>query len=113
MENGSVIRKGQNLALLLLLLVCTGNILSANPITAKDRDSLLNLPLFKNEDLLKIELKTDLALLINDIAEKRKYHKSELKVFSENGKADVMEVKVKPEVISSQKAKLQFSTIAF
>ncbi len=95
MENGSVIRKGQNLALLLLLLVCTGNILSANPITAKDRDSLLNLPLFKNEDLLKIELKTDLALLINDIAEKRKYHKSELKVFSENGKADVMEVKVK------------------
>lgn len=95
MEDKSVIRKGQNLVLLLLLLVCTGNILSANPITAKDRDSLLNLPLFKNEDLLKIELKTDLALLINDIAEKRKYHKGELKVFSKNGKTDVMEVKVK------------------
>ncbi|MDQ2179213.1 hypothetical protein [Marinifilum sp. D714] len=95
MDNGGVIRKGRNLVLLLMLLVCSGNILSANPITAKDRDSLLNLPLFKNEDLLKIELKTDLALLINDIAEKRKYHKSELKVLSENGKADVFEVKVK------------------
>ena len=95
MENGGEIRKGRNLILLLVLLVCAGNILSANPITAKDRDSLLNLPLFKNEDLLKIELKTDLALLINDIAEKRNYHKSELRVFLENGKSDVLKVKVK------------------
>ncbi|WP_133250119.1 hypothetical protein [Marinifilum breve] len=95
MENGCVIRRGRNLILLLLLFVCTGSVLNANPITKKDRDSLLNLPLFKNEGLLKIELKTDLALLINDIAEKRKYHKSELKLFSENGKADVIQVKVK------------------
>lgn len=95
MENGGRIRIGRNLVLLLILLVCTGNILNANPITEKDRDSLLNLPLFKNEDLLKIELKTDLALLINDISENRKYHKSELKVFSENEKTDLITVKIK------------------
>jgi hypothetical protein len=95
MESEKVMHKMRKNFLLLFILIFVGNIALAKPITANDRDSLLNLPLFKNDHLLKIELKTDLASLINDIAEKRNYHQSELQVFMKNGEADELKVKVK------------------
>ncbi|WP_421920729.1 hypothetical protein [Marinifilum sp.] len=95
METGKIKKRGQFKILLLFILVgIVGNTL-ANPTTVEIRDSLLNLPLFKNEDLLKIELKTDLAALINDIAEKRSYHQSELKILNAKGELDQFSLKVK------------------
>lgn len=80
---------------LFLFLVFIMGIVKANPNSVQERDSLLNLPLFKNQELLKIQLKTDLALLINDIAEKRSYHDSELKILKGNGEIEELDVKVK------------------
>ena len=54
--------------------------LSANAISKKDRDSLLRLPMFKNEKLLQIELKANYFTLLNDIGEDRKYHKCQLQL---------------------------------
>lgn len=58
--------------LILFLLVRS---VSVGAISKKERDSLLQLPLFKNDKLLEIELKTNLFNLLNDIGEDREYHK--------------------------------------
>jgi len=63
--------------LILFLLV---HFVSAGAISKKKRDSLLQLPLFKNDKLLEIELRTNLSKLLNDIGEDRKYHKSQLRI---------------------------------
>ncbi|MBN2597522.1 MAG: hypothetical protein JXR82_12115 [Marinifilaceae bacterium] len=68
--------------IILLLFLC---LVPVSAISKKDRDSLLKLPLFKNEKLLEFELKTNLSSLLNDISEDRKYHKSELQLI-ENDK---------------------------
>ncbi|RUT72973.1 hypothetical protein [Ancylomarina longa] len=53
---------------------------SVLPLKAiNDRDSLLNLPLFKSDSLLKLELKTNLNILIEDVGEKRSYHECYLR----------------------------------
>lgn len=51
---------------------------SGYAIAQKERDSLLKLPLFKSEDLLRIELKTNLNLLINDVGDDPKYHAGQM-----------------------------------
>ncbi|NOU61837.1 hypothetical protein [Marinifilum caeruleilacunae] len=95
MKYGIVKNSLVNRVLWLFFWICIGNGVLANPLTAKERDSLLNLPLFKNEHLLKIELKTDLTTLINDIAEKRDYHESDLLVLNEGAEQVQLSVKVK------------------
>lgn len=65
-------------AFLILLIFLYSIPVSA--VSKKDRDSLLQLPLFKNEKLLEFELKTNLSNLLNDIGEDRKYHKCELRL---------------------------------
>ncbi|MGQ1911058.1 hypothetical protein ACT3CE_14875 [Marinifilum sp. RC60d5] len=61
--------------ILFLLLVCT---VFATKI--KNRDSLLSLPMFSSDQLIKIEIKGDLLGLINDIDQERSYHDCTLKV---------------------------------
>ncbi|PKQ60873.1 hypothetical protein BZG02_17915 [Labilibaculum filiforme] len=65
------------ISLILLLLIYS---VSASAISKKDRDSLLLLPLFKNDQLLKLELKADFSCLLNDVGENRDYHKCQFKL---------------------------------
>lgn len=82
----------KNLLVLVILIVS----LQVNAQSRKIRDSLLLLPLFKSEKVLDLELKTDLNSLLNDIGEKRKYHKCILKCTSFDGAlSNKVEVKVK------------------
>lgn len=75
-----------------VLLICN----MSKAITVQERDSLLNLPLFKNQNLLQIELQTDLAALVNDIADKRKYHQCNLLIRNgDSDQVDSLTVKVK------------------
>ncbi|BAX80513.1 hypothetical protein [Labilibaculum antarcticum] len=57
-------------------------------ISRKERDSLLRLPLFKNDKLLEIELKTNLSNLLNDIGEDRKYHKCQFRLLGNNKESE-------------------------
>ncbi|WP_320017708.1 hypothetical protein [Labilibaculum manganireducens] len=82
-------------AFLILLIFLYSIPVSA--VSRKDRDSLLQLPLFKNEKLLELELKTNLSSLINDIGENRMYHKCELRLI-ENEKQP--ESKIDVEVMT-------------
>lgn len=54
--------------------------ITTNADARKDRDSILNLPLFKNEGLLEFELKSNWQNVLIDIAEKRSYHKCRLQI---------------------------------
>ncbi len=74
--------------LVLLLLIDS---ISLSAISKKERDSLLNLPLFKNEKLLEIELKANFSNLLNDVGENRKYHKCQFRLL---GNDNCMEVEV-------------------
>lgn len=80
------------IVLLVVAVMISGLVNGANPVS---RDSLLNLPLFKNDFLLKIELKTNLAVLINDVADNRSYHQSTIKVKNPDGKIDILNADIK------------------
>ena len=95
--NMNIVRRGWSqslkwISIILLVLVS----IPVMAITTQERDSVLNLPLFNGDSLLNIELKTDLAALINDIGESRKYHDCELSVMVDGDSGiDQFEVKVK------------------
>lgn len=79
---------------LAIVLIFSVGIVSA--ISKKERDSILNLPMFKKDDLLKYELKGDLISLLNDVGEDRSYHKCKLTSLNErNTDHPVLDVKVK------------------
>lgn len=78
--------------LVLLLLIQS---ISLGAINKKERDSLLRLPLFKNDKLLEIELRTNFSNLLNDVGENRKYHKCEIRLHgNEEAFANKLEVEV-------------------
>ncbi len=62
---------------------------SVGAVSKKERDSLLRLPLFKNEKLLEIELKTNFSNLLNDVGENRKYHKCLFRLLGNDNNLDV------------------------
>ena len=80
---------------LILLIFLLGFVSQLYGSSVKIRDSLINMPLFKDDYLLKIELTTNLSELINDIADKRSYHDSRLKIFDQQGEVTELDVKVK------------------
>lgn len=81
-------------ALFVVLIIVMS--VSAKANSRKKRDSLLRLPLFKNEQLLDLQLKGELISLLNDIGEDRKYHNCLFKSESLDwGLSKGIEVKVK------------------
>lgn len=98
--------------LILFLLIHS---VSVGAISKKERDSLLHLPLFKNDKLLEIELKTNLPNLLNDIGENRKYHKCQFRLFRndmELGNSVDVEVKTRGN-FRRQKQNCDFPPLRF
>lgn len=71
-----------SISILLILSV------SAGAISKKERDSLLQLPLFKSDKVIEIELKTNLFSLLNDIGDDRKYHKCQFRISGNENELD-------------------------
>lgn len=91
----NVFRQKSSFKMSFLIILLFIQSLSANAISKKDRDSLLRLPMFKNENLLQIELKANYFILLNDIGEDRKYHKCQLQFVGNDEKlGSTIEVKV-------------------
>ncbi len=88
-----LVSKLRKSCLIMLLLLFVGTTFATK---IRNRDSLLNLPMFSNDDLIKIEVKGDLLSLINDIDEERSYHNCILKVKKiQNDKWVHLNVKIK------------------
>jgi len=85
--------------LIFISVICFLGLLLITPLKIKannDRDSILNLPLFNSDSLLRLELKSNLAELINDVGEKRSYHQCLLRdIKGDQTNSDWLKVNIK------------------